>query len=153
MTGYKAEFRCMVMAAHTGARLNCRKTALFASSIFEYDENFLFGEDYRLVDYQIGKYPVNKTPYYKISKKDGKLTSVPITVKGRIRDGLYTVGDGESGGYVSLSMSPVARLGSDILIADYSLDTAYVYRDDHLIPLTVRPEPYKRKQYSDFSDG
>ena len=27
MTGYKAEFRCMVMAAHTGARLNCRKTA------------------------------------------------------------------------------------------------------------------------------
>ena len=27
MTGYKAGFRCMVMAAHTGARLNCRKTA------------------------------------------------------------------------------------------------------------------------------
>ncbi len=119
--------------------LKLPQNRMFASSIFEYDENFLFGEDYRLVDSLIGKYPVNKTPYYKISKKDGKLTSIPITVKERIRDGLsYTVGDGASGGYVSLSMSPVARLGSDILIADYSLDTAYAYRDDHLIPLTVR---------------
>ena len=61
----------MVMATHTGARLNSSQNRMFASSIFEYDENFLFGEDYRLVDYQIGKYPVNKTPYYKISKKDG----------------------------------------------------------------------------------
>ena len=118
--------------------LKLPQNRMFASSIFEYDENFLFGEDYRLVDSQIGKYPVNKTPYYKISKKDGKLTSIPITVKERIRDGLsYTVGDGAFG-YVSLLMSPVARFGSDILIADYSLDTAYVYRDDHLIPLTVR---------------
>lgn len=118
--------------------LKLPQNRMFASSIFEYDENFLFGEDYRLVDSQDGKYPVNKTPYYKISKKNGKLTSIPITVKERIRDGLsYTVGDGAFG-YVSLLMSPVARLGSDILIADYSLDTAYVYRDDHLIPLTVR---------------
>jgi len=109
--------------------LKLPQNRMFASSIFEYDENFLFGEDYRLVDSQIGKYPVNKTPYYKISKKDGKLTSIPITVKERIRDGLsYTVGDGAFG-YVSLLMSPVARFGSD---------TAYVYRDDHLIPLTVR---------------
>lgn len=45
---------------------------------------------------------------------------------------------GDLGASVGLFMSPVARLGSDILIADYSLDTAYVYRDDHLIPLTVR---------------
>ena len=118
--------------------LKLPKNRMFVFSIFEYDENFLFGEDYRFVDSQDERYPVNKTPYYKISKKDGKLTSVSITVKERIRDGLYTVGDGESGGYVGLFMSPVARLGSDILIADYSLDTAYVYRDDHLIPLTVR---------------
>ncbi|MFK2466967.1 6-bladed beta-propeller [Bacteroides fragilis] len=117
--------------------LKLPKNRMFVFSIFEYDENFLFGEDYRLVDSQIGKYPVNKTPYYKISKKDGKLTSIPITLKERIRDGLsYMVGDLFAG--VGLSMSPVARLGSDILIADYSLDTAYVYRDDHLIPLTVR---------------
>ena len=82
--------------------LKLPQNRMFASSIFEYDENFLFGEDYRLVDSQIGKYPVNKTPYYKISKKDGKLTSIPITVKERIRDGLsYTVGDGAFG-YVSL---------------------------------------------------
>ena len=44
--------------------LKLPQNRMFASSIFEYDENFLFGEDYRLVDYQIGKYPVNKTPYY-----------------------------------------------------------------------------------------
>ena len=127
MTGYKAEFRCMIMAAHTGARLNCRKTACL---LLRYLSMMKIS--------CLAKYPVNKTPYYKISKKNGKLTSIPITVKERIRDGLsYTVGDGAFG-YVSLLMSPVARLGSDILIADYSLDTAYVYRDDHLIPLTVR---------------
>ena len=45
--------------------LKLPQNRMFASSIFEYDENFLFGEDYRLVDSQIGKYPVNKTPYYK----------------------------------------------------------------------------------------
>lgn len=117
--------------------LKLPQNRMFASSIFEYDENFLFGEDYLFVDSQDGKYPVNKTPYYKISKKDGKLTSIPITLKERIRDGLsYMIGD--LGASVGLFMSPVARLGSDILIADYSLDTAYVYRDDHLIPLTVR---------------
>ena len=117
--------------------LKLPKNRMFVFSIFEYDENFLFGEDYLFVDSQDGKYPVNKTPYYKISKKDGKLTSIPITLKERIRDGLsYMIGD--LGVSVGLFMSPVARLGSDILIADYSLDTAYVYRDDHLIPLTVR---------------
>lgn len=117
--------------------LKLPKNRMFVFSIFEYDENFLFGEDYLFVDSQDGKYPVNKTPYYKISKKDGKLTSIPITLKERIRDGLsYMIGD--LGASVGLFMSPVARLGSDILIADYSLDTAYVYRDDHLIPLTVR---------------
>ena len=117
--------------------LKLPKKRMFVFSIFEYDENFLFGEDYLFVDSQDGKYPVNKTPYYKISKKDGKLTSIPITLKERIRDGLsYMIGD--LGASVGLFMSPVARLGSDILIADYSLDTAYVYRDDHLIPLTVR---------------
>ena len=117
--------------------LKLPKNRMFVFSIFEYDENFLFGEDYLFVDSQDGKYPVNKTPYYKISKKDGKLTSIPITLKERIRDGLsYMIGD--LGASVGLFMSPVAHLGSDILIADYSLDTAYVYRDDHLIPLTVR---------------
>ncbi len=117
--------------------LKLPKNRMFVFSIFEYDENFLFGEDYLFVASQDGKYPVNKTPYYKISKKDGKLTSIPITLKERIRDGLsYMIGD--LGASVGLFMSPVARLGSDILIADYSLDTAYVYRDDHLIPLTVR---------------
>ena len=117
--------------------LKLPKNRMFVFSIFEYDENFLFGEDYLFVDSQDGQYPVNKTPYYKISKKDGKLTSIPITLKERIRDGLsYMIGD--LGASVGLFMSPVARLGSDILIADYSLDTAYVYRDDHLIPLTVR---------------
>lgn len=110
---------------------------MFVFLIFEYDENFLFGEDYCFVDFQIGKYFVNKMFYYKIFKKDGKLMLIFIMVKERIRDGLfYIVGDGVFG-YVSLLMFFVVCFGLDILIVDYLLDMVYVYCDDYLILLIV----------------
>lgn len=108
------------------------------NGILDYDENYLFGEDRRFVDdLDIHENRINKTPYYKISKKDGELVSIPITVKERIRDGLF-YSKGEIGIGTSLRVDPVARWSSDILIADYSLDTVYTYRDDKLTPLAVR---------------
>lgn len=126
---YKGEFK---------RTLKMPRNLWFFNGILDYDENYLFGEDRRFVDaLDIHENRINKTPYYKISKKDGELVSIPITVKERIRDGLF-YSKGEIGIGTSLRVDPVARWSSDILIADYSLDTVYTYRDDKLTPLAVR---------------
>ena len=109
----------------------------FASVIFEYDKDFLFAENILDADQRDEAPQKNKKPYYKISKKDGKLISLPFISKERIRDRVkFNVGDN----YIAATfhIPPVARLGSDILIADYSWDTVYTYRNDHLTPVAVR---------------
>ncbi|MEG0454545.1 MAG: 6-bladed beta-propeller [Bacteroides sp.] len=109
----------------------------FASVIFEYDKDFLFAENVSGTDQRDKAPQKNKRPYYKISKKDGKLISLPFTSKERIRDCVnFNVGDNYIG--ATFHIPPVARLGSDILIADYSWDTVYTYRNDHLTPIAVR---------------
>lgn len=70
-----------------------------------------------MADVQDGKCPANK--------KNGKLISIPIIVKERIRDRLiYMIGD--LGTCSCLNISPAIRLGSNILISNYSLNTAYM---------------------------
>lgn len=106
-------------------------------SILEYDKDYLITEDSYNVDYINQDFKVNKTPYYKISKKDGEFLSIPLTLQKRIRDGLR-FNEGNLFGGVSLYISPIAKINSDIVIADFSLDTVYTYRDDKFFPIAVR---------------
>ncbi|MEG1403306.1 6-bladed beta-propeller [Bacteroides sp.] len=118
----------------------------FASVIFEYDKDFLFAENILDADQRDEAPPKNKKPYYKISKKDGKLTSLPIISNERIRDRV-NFSEGDNFIAAGFLMPPVARFGSDILIADYSWDTVYTYRNDHLTPIAVRQNHVSKSNF------
>lgn len=109
----------------------------FSSSIFNYNDDFLLGNDKYMVD--TGKDDqTNKTPYCKISKKTGKLTPLPLKFTKRIGDEFVQYIDEQNSIGGILGVSPLATFGSDGLIADFTLDTAYIYQNDVLQPIAVR---------------
>lgn len=112
-------------------------------SIFNYDNEYLFVEDWYNVDYE-GNPPTNPQPYYKVSLIDGTMTRLPLTLNQRIRDRQCWYNDetGETG-IVGVSLSPITYINDELIIADYALDTVYFYRDDKLIPLAVRKNQFK----------
>lgn len=109
--------------------------------IYNYDSEYLLVEDHLLVD-RIEKRTVNQTPYYKMSKKNGELVNIPLTITNRIRNKIIFSKDVDK--YTSQSISinyriyPVANIGNEIMIADFALDTVYIYKNDKLLPIAVR---------------
>lgn len=110
----------------------------FGGSTVDYDERYLLGEEhYNVDDDQGGK--TNPIPYYKIDKRNGKLTPLPIKIekRRRVRDE-YSFNRGDLFGHIPLFISPIARMCGGVLIAEQALDTMYVFRNDSLCPVAVR---------------
>jgi 6-bladed beta-propeller len=119
----------------------------FSGAIHDFDKDYIFAEDVWDVNYiaKAGeKTSVNPIPYYKISKNGGNLINLPFSIKKRIRDGLGFTNDKNEDEYVNipLFMSPIAKMGSDMIIAEYSLDTVYTYQDSIFKPFAVRLNHY-----------
>lgn len=111
----------------------------FSRTIVDYDERHLVGQEHFLVDNKEFVNNPNKVPYYKIDKRDGKLTPLPVKVTGRKRVGDdITFDRGELYGIIPLFVSPIARMCGGVLIAEQALDTMYVFRNDSLCPVAVR---------------
>ena len=118
--------------------------SVFLSSIYNYDDEFLLGDDKYMID--TGKDElINRTPYCKISKKTGKLIPLPLKFDKRIRDELVAYIDGLNSIGAVFNVSPIATFDSGGLIADFTLDTAYIYRNDALIPIAVRTNYTSKK--------
>lgn len=82
-------------------------------------------------------------PFYLMDKKDGKLTPLNLTVPNGISSTLKSVivklGPGES--YISSPSLPIYSLlknGGETLIADFSLDTLYSFKESILTPIAVK---------------
>lgn len=109
--------------------------------IYNYDSEYLLVEDHLLVD-RIEKRTVNQTPYYKMSKKNGELVNIPLTITNRIRNRIIFSKDVDKNTSQSISLNygvyPVANIGNEIMIADFALDTVYIYKNDKLLPIAVR---------------
>lgn len=118
-----------------------RPHKFFSRSIYDFDDDYFFAEDHYDVDV-VGEKKINPTPYYKISKKDGSLISLPFSVKNRIRDGMM-FDDGVNFISTPLFISPIAKMGSDMIIADYALDTVYNFQDSIFKPIAVRLNHYE----------
>lgn len=115
----------------------------FLHSIFDYDKDYLLAEDHYSVDWEKGSKP-NSTPYYKISKKDGKMVSIPLAInKPRFRDGIIFSNQDV---YVAASMdiSPTARINQKNIISEFVLDTIYTYQEDKFIPVAIRKNFIKK---------
>ncbi len=111
----------------------------FSHTIVDYDERHLLGLEHFLVDNKEFVNNPNKVPYYKIDKRDGKLTPLPVKVTGRKRVGDDVTFDrGELYGIIPLFVSSIARMCGGVLIAEQVLDTMYVFRNDSLCPVAVR---------------
>lgn len=111
----------------------------FSGSTVDYDGQYLVGEEHWYAGAgETGIYP-DRAPYYKIDKRDGKLTPLPVKATGRKRVSDEIVfSRGELYGSIPLFVSPIARMCGGVLIAEQALDTMYIFRNDSLCPVAVR---------------
>lgn len=82
-------------------------------------------------------------PYYLIDKKNGELIPLKLTVLNGISRTLTTIKEKLTTGEFyasnpSLPIRPLLTNGNDILIADFSLDTLYSFKDMHLTPIAIK---------------
>lgn len=98
------------------------------------DQNLLCYDSYML-DNQ-GKHP-NARPYLLVSKKDGSVSRLPVTVRDRVGNRAYATEGGQKIVW-SMSVYPIANSGSEFILADLACDTVYSYRNHKLTPLFVR---------------
>lgn len=89
------------------------------------------------------QYFADTHPFYLMDKKDGKLTPLNLTVPNGISSTFKSVivklGPGES--YMSSPSLPIYSLlknGDEALIADFSLDTLYSFKEGILTPIAVK---------------
>lgn len=82
-------------------------------------------------------------PFYLMSKKDGKLTPLNLTVPNGISSTLTAIKEKLSSGetYIDMPSLPIHTLlknGEEALIAEFSLDTLYSFKEGLLLPIAVR---------------
>lgn len=106
--------------------------------VYDYDKDFLIG--YNNFSYHKDSKLLDSHPYYLISKKDGKVTPLPIKVKDPINRRLRPIGtDGNMSSPVYLfEMINLLKNGDDVFIGDFALDTLYTTKDYKLTPVAVQ---------------
>ena len=79
----------------------------------------------------------NSRPYLLISKKNGAVSRLPVTIHKRVGKRIYITQGGQTA-TVSMSLYPLANSGSEFIFADLAGDTVYSYYNHKLTPLFVR---------------
>lgn len=103
--------------------------------MFNCDDKYLLCYDSYMLDRK-DKQP-NSRPYILVSKKDGTISRLPVTVHNRVGNRTYVEKDGQVF-VTSITVYPIANSGSEFILADLAADTVYSYRNHKLTPLFVR---------------
>ena len=108
------------------------------SIINDYNQDFLIG--YNGFSYRKDPTLLDSHPYYLISKKDGKVSPLPLTVKRPINKKVKPTGDD---GYMDSSMIICEMINllvneNEAFIGDFALDTLYTVQDYKLTPVAVQ---------------
>lgn len=103
--------------------------------MYNCDEQHLLGYDSYMLDRK-DKQP-NSRPYLLISKKNGAVSRLPVTIHKRVGKRIYITQGGQTA-TVSMSLYPLANSGSEFIFADLAGDTVYSYCNHKLTPLFVR---------------
>ena len=101
---------------------------------FNYDEESLIAID----EYDINKERkplINPRPYVLISKIDGRITPVDLTLKERVTNSIYIP---ELRRTVMWSISALLKNGRECFISDFGADTVYRLENRKLIPFMVK---------------
>lgn len=106
--------------------------------INNYNQDFLIG--YNAFSYRSDPKLLDSHPYYLISKKDGKVSPLPLTVRNPINRKLKPAG---ADGYIdsSIIINEMINLlinRDEAFIVDFALDTLYTVKDYKLTPVAVQ---------------
>jgi hypothetical protein len=110
---------------------------------YDYNEKYLITHNVFYDYWNFEKLPVDLTPYYLIDKQTGEFIPLPLTVKNRIsrivHKEIKDISENVAQPIVEkILINPMLANGSDILIADFGLDTLYSYKNDRLTPIAVQ---------------
>ena len=110
---------------------------------FNYNEKYLITHNVFHDYWNFEKLPVDLTPYYLIDKQTGEFIPLPLTVKNRISRVVHKeikdISENIAEPIIEkILIEPMLANGSDILIADFGLDTLYSYKNNRLIPIAVQ---------------
>lgn len=119
----------------------------FFTELYNYDKDYLIG-----YNGSIDNDGINDTPYKLIHKQTGDIVLLDITTEHHIspivNEEIITKDEGETRLLIpNRSFIPrhsLLKNGSEYLIAEYTFDTLYTYKDNKISPLAVRtPSVYK----------
>ena len=110
---------------------------------YDYNEKYLITHNVFHDYWNFEKLPADLTPYYLIDKQTGEFIPLPLTVKNRIsrivHKEIKDISENVAQPIVEkILINPMLANGSDILIADFGLDTLYSYKNDRLTPIAVQ---------------
>ena len=118
----------------------------YAINLFDYDSNTLFLQDDNWLDKDLKDYTYNKTPFYKVSKQDGRMDSLPIRMEERMGSSFrikVKVGDEWGSASTSFPSRTISKMGNRIVLSDFAQDTVYTYESDRLSPFLVKKNRLK----------
>ncbi len=142
-----------------------KKYLLTGKDIINYDENsllaykygefagmsFSFGGDGGVFNNAADSLRKELKPYFFISKKDGKVSDLPISIPKRIET-TVTITKGNSISITSANINPFVPNRNELILSEASKDTIFMYAKDKILtPIVVRtPEIQKMNKPLSF---
>lgn len=105
-------------------------------SMFNYDDKHLICYDNHNLDRQGEK--VTEQPFFLFSKKDGKITRIPLTIQNRIGQSMYIKRDGKKMVVTMNNIAPMVKNGDEVVLSDMGSDVVYLYKKGKVTPLLKR---------------
>ena len=105
-------------------------------SMFNYDDKHLICYDNHNLDRQGEK--VTEQPFFLFSKKDGKITRIPLTIQNRIGQSMYIERDGKKMVVTMNNIAPMVKNGDEVVLSDMGSDVVYLYNKGKVTPLLKR---------------
>lgn len=105
-------------------------------SIFNYDDKHLICYDNHNLDRQGEK--VTEQPFFLFSKKDGKISRIPLTIQNRIGQSMYIERDGKKMVVTMNNIAPMVKNGDEVVLSDMGSDVVYLYKKGKVTPLLKR---------------
>lgn len=106
------------------------------SSMFNYDDKHLICYDNHNLDRQGEK--VTEQPFFLFSKKDGKITRIPLTIQNRIGQSMHIERDGKKMVVTMNNIAPMVKNGDEVVLSDMGSDVVYLYKKGKVTPLLKR---------------
>ena len=104
--------------------------------MYNYDDQYLLCYDIYNLDWE--KLIPNSCPYFLMSKKDGAISRLPITIQNRIGNCIHIQKSPTEVMTSSMTAFPMVSNGTEFVLSDLAGDTVFLYKNKKIIPLFTR---------------